>query len=124
MEFIEWVHFFIKHSLFFFFIISGDVMRNDLNYFKEQRKLNRPIYKQVRLELILMILIDIILIYFNIYKFIFLIYIPQLYAKWGITSMNLLQHDGCAMTSHEGNILNQSKEMESIIHQEILFIHL
>jgi hypothetical protein len=78
-------------------------MKNDINYFKEQRRLNRPIWKQVRLEIVIMLIFDLIILYNNLYKFLFLLYIPQLYAKWGITTVNLLQHDGCAMTSHEGN---------------------
>jgi len=31
-----------------------------------------------------------------------LLYIPQLWAKWAITTVNLLQHDGCEMTSTDG----------------------
>lgn len=36
-------------------------------------------------------------------KYFLLLYLPQLWAKWAITTINLLQHDGCEMTSKEGS---------------------
>ena len=35
------------------------------------------------------------LLYMNWHKFLFVLLFPQLFAKWGIITMNLLQHDGC-----------------------------
>lgn len=78
----------------------GDVFRNDVGYFMVQRKLNRPIYKQVRLEILALFLFNAFWLYNGgVIKYLFLLYVPQLWAKWFITTINLLQHDGCEMTS-------------------------
>jgi len=89
--------------LLFFFWITGDVFRNDVGYFMVQRKLNRPIYTQVRLELLVLAVYNLFwLCNGGLFKYFVLLYLPQLWAKWAITSMNLLQHDGCEMSSNTG----------------------
>ena len=48
-----------------------------------------------------MLITSIFFIILDYKKFLFLIYIPQYYAKWGITTINLLQHDGCEINVSE-----------------------
>merc|ERR1711865_1172446 len=67
----------------------------DSAYFEDQKKKGRPIYNQVILESCCFYPIQVLLLYFNWRKFVFFILLPQLFAKWGIITMNLLQHDGC-----------------------------
>jgi beta-carotene hydroxylase len=89
--------------LLFFFSITGDVFRNDVGYFMVQRKLNRPIYRQARLELLILALFNACWIYNGgTVKYFALLYFTQLWAKWAITTINLLQHDGCSLFAESG----------------------
>jgi fatty acid desaturase len=90
--------------LLFFFWITGDVFRNDVGYFMIQRELNRPIYRQARLELLILAIFNAFWLYQGwIFKYFILLYVTQFWAKWAITTINLLQHDGCEMQSKEGS---------------------
>ena len=91
--------------MLFFFLITKDSLRNDINYFIAQRKLNRPIWRQVKLEIFSLVFCTIALVYLDYFKFFVLVYLPQYYAKWAITTINLLQHDGC-----EGNKTEEQKK--------------
>ena len=89
------------YRLLFFFVITKDSLRNDWRYFQAQKKLKQPIYQQVKIEIIFLVLFTLSLLYLDFYKFIFIVYIPQYYAKWGITTVNLLQHDGTQINKTE-----------------------
>jgi fatty acid desaturase len=85
----------LLNGILFFFLITKDALRNDFRYFKAQRNLNRPVWKQARLEIISLVVFTLVTLFLNPYKFLVICYIPQYFAKWGITTINLLQHDGC-----------------------------
>jgi fatty acid desaturase len=93
----------------FFYLIAQDTMKNDWKYFRAQRKLNRPIWKQVRLEIIALLLCHGILVISDIKKYLIYVYLSQLFAKYAITTMNLLQHDGCLQQFTEEGKHNHSR---------------
>lgn len=82
-------------------MITKDSLRNDIRYFQAQRKLNRPIWRQVKLEILSLVIFTVSMALLNFQKFFFLVYITQYYAKWGITTINLVQHDGCEINKTE-----------------------
>jgi len=79
------------------FVLSvvKSINKFDATYFEEQRKRGRPIYTQVVVESCLFYPFQALWCYLNWRKYICIILIPQLLAKWGLITMNLLQHDGC-----------------------------
>lgn len=81
--------------LVFVVSIVKAINKFDAAYFEDQKKKGRPIYSQVILESCCFYPIQVLLLYLNWHKFVFIILFPQLFAKWGIITMNLLQHDGC-----------------------------
>jgi fatty acid desaturase len=93
----------------FFYLIAQDTMKNDWKYFRAQRRLNRPIWKQVRLEIIALLFCHGILVISDIKKYLLYVYISQLFAKYAITTMNLLQHDGCLQQFTEEGKHNHSR---------------
>ncbi len=50
------------------------------------------------MEFISLVAFSITLIYLNPLKFLAIVYLPQYFAKWGITTINLVQHDGCEIS--------------------------
>lgn len=81
---------------FMFFVKIGiDMIANDASYFKVQRKLGRPIVKQLEIEQYILWSITAILVIWDWKRWIVVAFLPHLYAKFCIISLNLLQHDGC-----------------------------
>ena len=69
--------------------------KNDAAYFEAQRKLGRPIYKQAQVELAAWVVFQVALAAVDPYKWLFVFFLPQLFGKYMIISLNTLQHDGC-----------------------------
>jgi fatty acid desaturase len=68
---------------------------NDSAYFNAQRKQGRPIYRQLRAEMCAYVGLQIVFAYHNPWKWLVIFWIPHLLGKYGIITMNMLQHDGC-----------------------------
>ena len=68
---------------------------NDSAYFSAQRKQGRPIYRQLRAEMCVYVGLQIIIAYHDPWKWLMIFWIPHLLGKYGIITMNMLQHDGC-----------------------------
>jgi fatty acid desaturase len=83
------------NGIMFFVKIGIDMIANDANYFKIQRKLGRPIIKQLEIEQYVLWTITAILVVWDWQRWIVIAFLPHLYAKFCIISLNLLQHDGC-----------------------------
>jgi fatty acid desaturase len=71
------------------------ISKYDVAYMRDQAKKNRPIYKQYIRECLVFYPLQVLLAWLNWRKYVAVILIPQLYAKWQIIAMNILQHDGC-----------------------------
>jgi fatty acid desaturase len=75
--------------------INGQTMRNDFNYFKAQRAKGRPIYNQLLLEFTVTYAMLAYFVYTDPLRFVHVLWIPQLWAKYCLITLNMLQHDGC-----------------------------
>jgi len=103
----------VKHNLnllnFLFFqqTVVLDVLRSDINYLSLQHHLGRPFFIQAMKELVWLVAVQVALAVLDLKKFLFLFYVPHLFAQWFIVSINLLQHDGCDIKppgTKDGNI--------------------
>ena len=92
----------LLNQLLFFFRMSNDIALNEFRFAAKIRKDKPKWFNQYLLELILVIGTKIGLTIFNWQLALFLIWIPHLYAVWGIVSTNFWQHDGCD-PDHEYN---------------------
>ncbi|KAI5460519.1 fatty acid desaturase-domain-containing protein [Mariannaea sp. PMI_226] len=89
---------FLNGLLFFWHVVltGGD---DDKMYFAAQARLNRPIARQRRREQVAVFGATAVLILLDWRRWIWFALIPQFYAKYCILSLNMLQHDGCDITS-------------------------
>lgn len=85
----------LLNGLMFFVKIGIDMIFNDAAYFKLQRKLGRPIVKQLEIEQYILWSITALLVIWDWQRWIVIAFLPHIYAKFCIVSLNLLQHDGC-----------------------------
>ncbi|KAH8889154.1 hypothetical protein GQ53DRAFT_653010 [Thozetella sp. PMI_491] len=89
---------FLNGALFFWHIVlTGS--DDDKRYFAAQARLNRPIARQRRLEEVAVLSFTAALILLDWRRFIWFALIPTSYAKYCILTLNMLQHDGCDITS-------------------------
>ena len=75
--------------------IIVDINKYDAAYFEDQKKQGRPIYKQLLLECFFFWPLQAALLLLNWRRYLLLVLGPQMLGKWGIITINLLQHDGC-----------------------------
>lgn len=85
----------LLNGLVFFWKIGVDMIANDAGYFALQRKMNRPIVRQLELEQYILWAITASLVLWDWKRWIVLCFLPHMWAKFCIVSLNLLQHDGC-----------------------------
>jgi fatty acid desaturase len=88
----------LLNGLLFHTRVSVDILRSDFRYMLLQRFLDRPIYRQALFELTVLTLSQALLLGACWRRFLLVVYVPHLFGQWGIVTMNLLQHDGCAVT--------------------------
>jgi len=88
----------ILNQLFFFFIMSGDILKGEIRFAQKMRKERPEWFRQYLLELVLVIGTKIALLIVNWKCALLFIVIPHQYAAWGIVSTNYFQHDG---TDHD-----------------------
>jgi len=75
--------------------VIKDITLQDTAYLALMKKRGAPIYYQSRREVIWTVGWQFLYIYFDLKKWFVVIFLPQLFAKWGLISINLFQHDGC-----------------------------
>ena len=86
----------------FFFSVAPGVTAANMRYAKTQKGRHRSWYRQFQLEIFAAWGTKLALLALD-WKFCLLyIFVPHLYAVWGITTVNFLQHDGCD-PDHEVN---------------------
>jgi len=76
-------------------ICAPQIIRQDNAYLDYMRTRNRPIWGQIKKEVAWLIFHQAVLACSGFERYVFVFLIPQLMAKWGIITINLLQHDGC-----------------------------
>jgi len=99
------------NGLFFMPTILLSTSANDANYFNAQKALGRPIYYQLRFEAMVYVFFQVAVAAYNPHKWLFVVWIPCLLGKYGIISLNMLQHDGCDPNSkynHSRNFVGDS----------------
>ncbi len=83
------------NQLFFFFIMSGDILKGEFRFANKMRKTRPEWFWQYVLELVLVMGVKIGLLIYNWKCAVLFIFIPHQYAAWGIVGTNFFQHDGC-----------------------------
>jgi len=91
----------------FVLTIGPAIMEQDASYFASIREKGLPLWNQVIFEAAWLILHQGFLMWLNLHTWWWVICIPQLFGKFGIISINLMQHDGC--TTPEEDIYNFSR---------------
>ena len=85
----------LLNQLFFFFIMSGDILKGEIRFAKKMYT-ERPLwFRQYLLEMVLVIGANVVLAFINWKCFLLFVFIPHQYAAWGIVGTNYFQHDGC-----------------------------
>eukprot|EP00659_Diplonema_papillatum_P010897 gene10897-16761_t len=74
---------------------ASAIAASDKQYIMDQRARGRPIWKQYLLEAASFYSVQAMLAVHDPRRWVFIIFLPQLYAKFQIIAMNILQHDGC-----------------------------
>ena len=91
----------LLNGLFFFFLVTPGIMAADLAYTKSTRRTNPRWFRQAKIEMAVLQLVQVSLLAWSwfglhdLWRFVFFWFIPHTYAAWGIVTMNLIQHDGC-----------------------------
>jgi len=85
----------ILNILFFFLYIGPGVTATNAIYAKEMRRTKPKWASQLRLEIMVTWSFKLALIALDWRRGLLLAMVPALYAVWGITTVNYLQHDGC-----------------------------
>ena len=107
----------ILNQLFFFFIMSGDIIKGEIRFVTKMYKEKPVWFRQYLLELILVIGVKVALLIFNWKCFVLFVLIPHQYAAWGIVSTNYFQHDGC----DENDEFNHSRNFTGRFFNYIMF---
>ena len=84
----------ILNQLFFFFIMSGDIIKGEVRFALKMRKQRPAWFAQYLLEMGLVFGVKIALLVYNWKCAVLFILIPHQYAAWGIVGTNYFQHDG------------------------------
>ena len=74
---------------------AAAIAASDKEYMRAQQSGGRPIWKQYVVEAVSFYPAQVMLGVTCPERYFFLIFIPQMYAKFQIIAMNILQHDGC-----------------------------
>ena len=85
----------IFNQLFFFFLMSGDILKGELRFASVMRKERPDWFRQYLLEMALVIGVKVVLLFVNWKCAVLFVLIPHQYAAWGIVGTNYFQHDGC-----------------------------
>lgn len=83
------------NQLLFFFWLAPDIMKDEQVFAKMMRKERPNWWRQYMMEMVLVMGTKIGLTILNWQLALLLIWLPHLYAAWGIVGTNFWQHDGC-----------------------------
>jgi len=84
----------ILNQLFFFFIMSGDIIKSEMRFAKRMYHEKPQWFWQFAFELALVNVIKLGMLFVNWQCFLLFLFIPHQYAAWGIVGTNYFQHDG------------------------------
>ena len=75
--------------------VARDVFVMDMRYLSLQKTLGRAYYARACEEWAVLAGSQFLLLALDWRRFALYVWLPHLFAQWGIVSMNMLQHDGC-----------------------------
>jgi beta-carotene hydroxylase len=107
----------ILNQLFFFYIMSGAILKGERQFTKRMYKERPKWFRQYLIELILITGVNIFLLFLNWKCFVLFVFIPHQYGAWGIVSTNYFQHDGC----DENDEYNHSRNFTGRFFNYIVF---
>jgi fatty acid desaturase len=84
----------IFNQLFFFYLMSGDIVKGEFKFAARMYKERRDWFWQYAIELGLVIAVNVILLVINWKCALLFWLLPHQYAAWGIVGTNYFQHDG------------------------------
>lgn len=85
----------LLNFLFFFFAVGPGVTAGNYKYKKVMKQRLPAWNRQLLIEIIAVWGVKAVLLALDWQKAILFVIIPHLFAVWGITTVNYLQHDGC-----------------------------
>ena len=85
----------ILNQLFFFFLMSGDIIKGEIRFAKKMYNERPQWFRQYAFEMVLVIGANVVLAVINWKCFLLFVLLPHQYAAWGIVGTNYFQHDGC-----------------------------
>lgn len=107
----------LLNQLFFFFIMSGDIIKGEMRFAARMRTEHPTWFRQYVLEMFLVIGVKVALLIINWKCAVLFMLIPHQYAAWGIVGTNYFQHDGC----DENHPYNHSRNFTGGILNFMLF---
>jgi fatty acid desaturase len=96
---------FLNQALFLFRMVKAILYFEDI-FIKKMKKEYPRWYRQFLMESILVHGVAVILIFVDWQRWGLFIFLPRLYAVWGILGSNFFQHDGCDETSEYNHSRN------------------
>lgn len=105
------------NQLFFFFIMSGDILKGELKFANKMRVENPKWFRQYLFEMVAVMGLKIALLIYNWQCGVLFILIPHQFAAWGIVGTNYFQHDGC----DENHPYNHSRNFSGKLLNFFLF---
>eukprot|EP01059_Diplonema_ambulator_P027838 TRINITY_DN46509_c0_g1_i1.p1 TRINITY_DN46509_c0_g1~~TRINITY_DN46509_c0_g1_i1.p1 ORF type:complete len:340 (+),score=54.68 TRINITY_DN46509_c0_g1_i1:38-1021(+) len=97
----------LLNYLLFPAVTAYTIAASDKAYMMDQKEKNRPIWRQYLVEAVSFYSVQALLVVYCPEKWFFVVFLPQLYAKYQIIAMNILQHDGCPAA--EDDPINNSR---------------
>ena len=91
------------NALLFQPTVAADVFKMDMRYLALKYYTREEYFKTSVYEWLVLATSQIYLLRTDPYKFLIFVYIPHLFAQWGIVSINYAQHDGCDSTENSIN---------------------
>lgn len=107
----------ILNQLFFFYIMSGDIVKGEIKFVAKMYKEEPKWFFQYLVELVVVFGLKVILLFVNWKICLLFLIIPHQYAAWGIVSTNFFQHDGC----DENHPYNHSRNFTGKLFNFIAF---
>ncbi len=98
----------LLNFLFFFLAVGPGVTAGNYRYKKMMKQRLPQWNKQLWVEIVAVWGVKVLLLALDWKKAVLFVFIPHVFAVWGITTVNFLQHDGCNQnhpTNHSRNFV-------------------
>ena len=96
----------LMNLLFFAASVGKSITQADIAYMKTMRTRHPRWFRQLIMELAILYAALAALLWIDWRAALLFVIVPHLFAKWGIITMNLLQHDGCDENSEYNHSRN------------------